>query len=151
MKLMFIIITFTCTFFEINAIWPPAYSINLTQSGTFVIAEEFGSDDISDIYDDDEMIKDQDIKNLNLDRDNKKYFQIHQMAMRRNKASNEDHIKKKVFITKPKESIFDTEDPTPWEAGYVNSEGELIQTVSVTYELQTVNFIIAGKSKCLLF
>lgn len=113
-----------------KAIWPPGYSINLTEEGTFVIAEDIQSD-IEDVYsEDDEMIKESDLRKTALEEDAAKYYQIHKMAMQRNKAQRESNFKVdgnvKVF-----ESNFEHEEPLPWEAGFVDKKGNVINEVRV--------------------
>lgn len=116
----------------ISGIWPPAYKINLTQSGTFVISEEFGSDDSDDILDnEDEMIKAKDLEVLKLRSDSKKYFGIHQLVKNRNNREQSNNFLEDVKNVKIlKERIFDQEDPMPWTAGFVDRNGNFIQPVS---------------------
>lgn len=108
-----------------KAIWPPGYSVNLTQEGTFVIAEDIKSD-TDDVYsEDDEMIKQSDLHSITLEDDAAKYYQIHKMAMQRNRVQTESEFKVngnvKVF-----ESNFEHEEPVPWEAGYVDKQGNYL-------------------------
>lgn len=114
-----------------QGIWPPAYKINLTQSANFVISEEFGSDDSDDIYDsEDEMIKEKDLKAFGLNTDSKKYFGIHQFVKNRNRKESDDFPQDVKNAKILKETIFDLEDPVPWEAGFVDQNGKFIQPVS---------------------
>lgn len=116
----------------IYGIWPPAYKINLTQSGTFIISEEFGSDDSDHILDsEDEMIKEKDLEMLGLHSDSKKYFGIHQLVKNRNKRVRNNNFAEEVKNVKVlKETIFEQEDPVPWAAGFVDKNGNFIQPVS---------------------
>lgn len=128
----------------IYGIWPPAYKINLTQSGTFVISEEFGSDDYDDILDsEDEMIKEKDLEVFKLDKDSKKYFGIHQLVKNRNKRVQTNNfpedVKNAAIL---KESIFEQEDPIPWEAGFVDRNGNLIQPVRSQNFKMYLNFYL---------
>lgn len=115
-----------------KAIWPPGYSINLTQEGTFIIAEDIESD-AKDIYNDnDEMIKETDLHQLQLKKDAAKYYQIHRMAMQRNKIQTDGKYKADVNV-KVFESNFEHEEPVPWKAGFADKNGNLVDDVRIAY------------------
>lgn len=112
-----------------KAIWPPGYSVNLTQEGTFVISEDISSD-IDDVYsDDDEMIKDGDLHKFALQKDVAKYYQIHRMAMQRNAVYFDDKNKSVIENVNVFESNFEHEEPLPWEAGFVDKRGNFLEDV----------------------
>lgn len=110
-----------------NAIWPPGYEVNLTQEGTFVVSEDIGSD-VEDVYtDDDEMIKQKDLRHFNLEKDKGKYYRLHRMAMQSNRYTEDEsemEISKNVKVV---ESNFDLEEPIPWQAGFVDKKGNFIE------------------------
>lgn len=125
MKLLVILLVTS----EAIAIWPPGYSVNLTQEGTFVISEDIQSD-VEDVYsDEDEMIKEKDLQKFALQRDTAKYYQIHRMAMQYNKVYDDKKNKMSQDNVKIFESNFDREEPLPWEAGFVDKEGNFLDRV----------------------
>lgn len=103
-----------------EAIWPPGYSINLTEEGNFVISDDISSD-TDDVYDDDdEMIKKHDLHNFALNNDTAKYYQIHRMALQHNRVHSDEKFERMRGNVKVFETNFENEEPLPWEVGFVH-------------------------------
>lgn len=112
-----------------EAIWPPGYSVNLTQEGTFVISEDIRSD-TDDVYnDDDEMIKPRELERFGLQAHAAKFYRIHKMVRQHNEVFS-DKPGIAADNVKPAESNFDREEPLPWEAGFVDEKGDFIDRVT---------------------
>lgn len=117
--------------YYVKPIWPPSYKVNLTHEETFEISEIISSDDTDDIYEaENEMIQEQELKKFNLDKDNGKYLQLHQLSMRRNHEEAENnHMYKRKYKQKLKELPYE-EEVQPWEGGMVDKSGN-IKPVSI--------------------
>lgn len=115
----------------IEAIWPPAYKVNLSDQETFVIHEEFGLDDL--YSDEDEMIKEKDLKRINFVDNNDKYFRIHKLAMRKNIENKKFQLKMQKEYKKIKENAFKNEESVPWIGGFVDKSGNFIINVSFKF------------------
>ncbi|KAF2881692.1 hypothetical protein ILUMI_24474 [Ignelater luminosus] len=118
----------------VKPIWPPSYKVNLTHEETFVISEIIGSDDTEDIYQaENEMIQEQELKKFNLDKDDGKYLQLHQLSARRNQEKLEsNHIYKGKYKQKLKEMPYE-EEVQPWEGGMVDKSGNIKSDSKVIY------------------
>ncbi|XP_076258277.1 uncharacterized protein LOC143195196 [Rhynchophorus ferrugineus] len=72
---------------QIYCIWPPAYKVNLKYEEEFVISELLQKSDIEDVYDDEEMIQNSDMK-ARLKKNANKYYGLHRQATRFNKRKD---------------------------------------------------------------
>lgn len=106
---------------QVLCFWPLPYEVKLDQSETFVISPFEDKDDL--FSDEDEMI--QPPKNpINENR----FFRLHQIAHQQNKR---DMVTKRPLkkMTKWQEENIDNDEPIPWEARFINSNGSLIHPV----------------------
>ncbi|XP_023016667.2 uncharacterized protein [Leptinotarsa decemlineata] len=116
---------------EIYCIWPPAYKVNLTDEETFEIFDALKNSDVQDVYDEEELIKREDLEKLGIKSHPEKYFRIHHSLRRKKKdiSTKDKRMKKKVFETfNP-----DSEYSLPWKGGFVNEEGSFIKDEDVIY------------------
>lgn len=125
---------FLMNVYFVYAIWPPPYSVNLSQEETFVISELLRDSDVQDVYDEEEMIKKEDLaERQNPYLRNDKYFRIHRQVRRYNDKfggeSSYNTNKTKMY----KELNPDAEEPVPWKAGFVDEEGRFKPDEGVVY------------------
>ncbi|XP_023309947.1 uncharacterized protein LOC111691408 [Anoplophora glabripennis] len=119
---------------DVCAIWPPAYSVNLSHEETFVISEPLKDSDVQDVYDEEELIEKEDLaERRSMKSQNEKYFRIHRQVGRYNdKFGGEDGYNKdkiKVF----EEYNPDVDDPVPWKAGFVDEHGKFKPDEGIIY------------------
>lgn len=118
----------------VHAIWPPPYNVNLSHEETFVISELLQDSDVQDVYDEEEMIKKEDLaERQNAYLQNDKYFGMHRQVRRYNDRFGDDtgynNNKTKVY----KEFNPDVEESVPWKAGFVDEEGRFKPDEGVVY------------------
>ncbi|KAG5879115.1 hypothetical protein JTB14_031662 [Gonioctena quinquepunctata] len=114
------VIIFLWVTVEISCIWPPAYKVNLTDEGTFEIFETIKNSEVQDVYDEEELVKRQDMDKLGVKPQLDKFFRIHNSLQKSKEiVSKDEQIKKKVFETLNP----DREYPLPWKGGFVDQDG----------------------------
>lgn len=110
-----------------KAIWPPSYTVNLTQQANFVVFEEFGTDDDDSYSLDDEMIKNDEVGRYNLVNDENKYFMLHHLTKRKNTENKDEESNKKQQVVPMEGEYYD--EPQMSSAGFVNGNGEFLVRV----------------------
>lgn len=107
---------------QVYCIWPPAYKVDLKYEEDFVISEMLQKSDIKDVYDEEEMIQDTDLK-LNLQNNAHKYYGLHKQATRFNNRKNKreddalSRLPVKFSDNNPDKSSMEEKDNAP---NYVN-------------------------------
>ncbi|KAF5271759.1 hypothetical protein FQA39_LY08082 [Lamprigera yunnana] len=96
----------------VECIWPLSYTVDLNHDETFIIS------DVND-EESDEMLKEDEIKSLKLDKDDRKYSRLQRFVSNYNKEKKGYNSKQ---IRKPEEVNMDLVDPQPWEAGFFKSK-----------------------------
>ncbi|CAG9766399.1 unnamed protein product [Ceutorhynchus assimilis] len=114
-----------------TAIWLPEYKVNLKQEEEFVISETLEKSDVQDIYDEEEAIRQEDLKTLKLYENDKRYFGLHRMANLRNaglKRKEENLYFKRVDEFNP-----DMEESRPWIGGFVDKYNNIMKNEDTLY------------------
>ncbi|KAJ8915646.1 hypothetical protein NQ315_003430 [Exocentrus adspersus] len=120
---------------HVCGIWPPPYSVNLSHEETFVISEMLKDNDVQDVYDEEELIKQEDTRErLNLKTsENEEFYRIHQQARRYNDRLSKDEGYNKDKVQIFKEFNPDVEEPVPWKAGFVDEKGKFLEDEDTFY------------------
>ncbi|CAG9863411.1 unnamed protein product [Phyllotreta striolata] len=140
-----LIITFAMVLQETFSIWPPPYNLTLNDEETFEIFDPIDPEDLQEVYDE-EMISKEDMRNLQVESDNDKYYRIHRSVNNDKENSwdiGEEPVKKREIF---EEFNPDVEYPAPFKAGLVNAEGEFVNEDDVIY-FDDRNEDVAGKKK----
>ncbi|XP_018333335.1 uncharacterized protein LOC108742568 [Agrilus planipennis] len=118
----------------IDSFWPLAYDVDLYENETFEIAEDIASDMKSLTGDEDEMIRQIEIKLLGFTQNSNQYYFLHRLIKRNNKklkkfkykmdntTENQQIIVKTEEVTEPNYIL---DDSQPWIGGFVDKEGHL--------------------------
>lgn len=103
--------------------WPPPYKVDLNYEETFVIDEHLEKKDVEDVYEEEELLKKEDMQSLNIKPDDEKYFRIHQEMknVEKDAKENENIKHNKVY----KEGNPDLDEEVPWQAGFVDENGDI--------------------------
>ncbi|XP_030748168.1 uncharacterized protein LOC115876506 [Sitophilus oryzae] len=121
----------------IGCIWPPQYKIELKHEEEFVISELLQKSDVEDIYDEEEMMKEEDLKTFNLHENAGKYFRLHKQTKKINEKGTKD-VKRNVELEQKKIQSFPEFNPVegeemPWIGGMVGEDKEIINDDQMVY------------------
>ncbi|KAJ8958930.1 hypothetical protein NQ318_019700 [Aromia moschata] len=130
----------------VHGMWPPPYKVNLTSEEIFVISEPLEKSDVQDVYDEEEMIKMEEMKEINLKSQNDKYYRIHQHYQ------NQEQLTKRKDYDGKKEKPFeefnpDSEEPLPWKAGFVDQDDEFLPEKGMIYFDEDAKLVKEGQKQ----
>ncbi|KAJ8977157.1 hypothetical protein NQ317_015480 [Molorchus minor] len=118
--------------FGAYSIWPPPYNISLSHEETFVISELLEKSDVQDVYDEEEMIKKEEMENMKINPPREKFFMVHQHV-----ADSNNNVKDDIDYQSKEKSVEefnpDREEALPWQGGFVNEHEQFIPEKEMIY------------------
>lgn len=112
----------------VKCIWPPDYDVKLKSEEEFVISDPLDPSDTQDIYDEEELIDQQEQRHQNAP---DKYFRLHSLARVKNAQQKPLDLQRPQQIYP--ESNPDLEESKPWIAGFVDSNSHIVQNEDTVY------------------